>query len=187
MLLLGKQQRQRFDKIPQCDECSRYHTRLFVWAGLRIPHLRLPGNINKLGLSISWSHVKNQWCFSFLITITMCTPLQINTQALDVEELCTFSGEQHNPEMDMVLREWESTNSPLIHWYNAIVKVSRRKSMGKAEICCKLLLYYLLFRIALNTTLTRSWVTRSTSYMDCQGWKYRFDLRGGGWEVIVPL
>ena len=65
----------------------------------------------------------------------MCTPLQINTQALDVEELCTFSGEQHNPEMDMVLREWEHTNSPLIHWYNAIVKVSRRKSMGKAEIC----------------------------------------------------
>jgi len=47
---------------------------------------------------------------------------QINTQALDVEELCTFSGEQHNPEMDMVLREWEHTNSPLIHWYNAIVK-----------------------------------------------------------------
>jgi len=47
---------------------------------------------------------------------------QINTQALDVDELCSFDPDTHNPELDMALREWERTNSPLIHWYNSIVK-----------------------------------------------------------------
>ena len=51
-------------------------------------------------------------------------PPQINTQALDVDELCSFDPDTHNPELDMVLREWERTNSPLMHWYNAIVKVT---------------------------------------------------------------
>merc|ERR1712061_159618 len=47
---------------------------------------------------------------------------QINTQALDVDELCSFDPDTHNPELDMVLREWNRTNSPLIHWYNSIVR-----------------------------------------------------------------
>ena len=65
------------------------------------------------------------------ITITVCPPIQIVTQALDVEELCTFSEVQKNPEMDMVLLELNNTNIPLSHWYNAVMKVKRRKRMRK--------------------------------------------------------
>ena len=47
-----------------------------------------------------------------------------------MDELCSFDPDTHNPELDMVLREWERTNSPLIHWYNSIVKVTDKQSLN---------------------------------------------------------
>ena len=43
---------------------------------------------------------------------------QVNSFDLDVDALCDFNNEESMESIDLALREWQSTNSPITHWYN---------------------------------------------------------------------
>ena len=52
--------------------------------------------------------------------------MKVNSFDLDVEALCDFDNEGDT--VGLALDEWESTNSPIVYWYNM---VERYMDMGK--------------------------------------------------------
>ena len=47
---------------------------------------------------------------------------QVNSFDLDVDALCDFNNEESMESIDLALREWQSTNSPITHWYNMVAR-----------------------------------------------------------------
>ena len=47
---------------------------------------------------------------------------QVNSFDLDVEALCDFNNEESKESIDLALREWQRTNSPITHWYNMVAR-----------------------------------------------------------------
>ena len=39
-----------------------------------------------------------------------------------MEALCDFNNEESKESIDLALREWQSTNSPITHWYNMVAR-----------------------------------------------------------------